>query len=128
MVVARLRCGGHKRLVLTAGLFSLAYFVLLLLVAAQAADSSPRGKPATTSNDFGVPQVRLINEAIERGWSNHQLVPSKAATDGEWCRRVYLDLLGRIPTVEELNDYANSRKRDKQVRRQAAPTSKGHDG
>jgi hypothetical protein len=80
------------------------------------ADSSPRRTTATKPHDFGVPQVRLINESIERGWSDHQLVPSKAATDGEWCRRVYLDLLGRVPTVEELNEYANSRKRDKRAR------------
>jgi hypothetical protein len=80
------------------------------------ADSSPRRTTATKPYDFGVPQVRLINESIERGWSDHQLAPSKAATGGEWCRRVYLDLLGRVPTVEELNQYANSRKRDKRAR------------
>ena len=52
-----------------------------------------------------IPEVALINDAIRKGWTDHNLVPSKAATDGEWCRRVYLDLIGRVPTVEELSAY-----------------------
>src|SRR5262245_55762417 len=52
------------------------------------------------SDDFGLPQVRLINTAIRQGWADHGFVPSQPATDGEWCRRVYLDLIGRLPTVD----------------------------
>jgi hypothetical protein len=44
------------------------------------------------------------------------LVPSPEASDGEWCRRVYLDLIGRVPTVDELNKYLADRKRDKRAR------------
>ena len=62
------------------------------------------------------PEVGLINAAIEQGWKANSLVPSKAATDGEWCRRIYLDMLGRIPTVEELEAYDADRKRDKRAR------------
>ncbi|HEX2477346.1 MAG TPA: DUF1549 and DUF1553 domain-containing protein [Lacipirellulaceae bacterium] len=66
--------------------------------------------------DVGPREIALINDAIEQGWKANSLVPSKAATDGEWCRRVYLDLLGRIPTVEELEAYDADRKRDKRAR------------
>jgi hypothetical protein len=66
-------------------------------------------------NDFAVPEVALINAAIQKGWVDHNLGPSKAATDGEWCRRVFLDVLGRVPTVDELNAYLADRKRDKRV-------------
>ena len=60
-----------------------------------------------------LPQVNLINEHIRAGWKDYQITPSKRATDGEWCRRVYLDILGRIPTVEELQEFVSSRNRNK---------------
>ena len=61
-----------------------------------------RRAAARRSTTSGMPEVALINDAIRKGWADHNLVPSKAATDGEWCRRVYLDLIGRVPTVDEL--------------------------
>jgi hypothetical protein len=78
---------------------------------ADAAHSAAKSRPAAGKNtdDFGYPEVALINDAIRKGWSDHDLVPSKAATDGEWCRRVYLDVLGRVPTVEELEAYLADR-------------------
>ncbi len=54
---------------------------------------------------FGIPQVKAINEQVAAGWADAGLQPSPAATDGEWCRRVYLDVIGRIPTVEELQEF-----------------------
>jgi hypothetical protein len=53
-------------------------------------------------DDFGIPAVRFINEQIATGWKEAGLRPAKPATDGEWCRRLHLDLVGRIPSVEEL--------------------------
>jgi hypothetical protein len=84
--------------------------------ASPATASAPAGKRGREPNDFGVPQVHLINDAIRQGWADHDLAPSPPATDGEWCRRVYLDLIGRVPTVDELNAYASDRKRDKRAR------------
>jgi hypothetical protein len=63
--------------------------------------------------DFGIPEVAMIDAAIQKGWIDHNLIPSKPATDGEWCRRVYLDVLGRVPTVAEVNAYLTEKKRDK---------------
>lgn len=54
---------------------------------------------------FGIPQVKYINEQIAAGWVDAGLQPSAAATDGEWCRRVHLDVIGRIPTTEELQRF-----------------------
>ena len=54
---------------------------------------------------FGVPQVKFINEQIAAGWVDGGLKPSDHATDGEWCRRVYLDVVGRIPTLAELKAF-----------------------
>jgi len=62
------------------------------------------------------PEVALIDAAIAQGWADQELAPSPPASDGEWCRRVYLDILGRIPTVTELRQYLSDRRRDKRVR------------
>ena len=53
-------------------------------------------------------QVAQIDKLVEQVWTDYDLKPSRAATDGEWCRRVYLDVIGRIPTVDELNEFVNS--------------------
>jgi hypothetical protein len=60
-------------------------------------------------------QVSRINELIERDWAEYGLKPSRDATDGEWCRRVYLDLLGRIPKVSELRDFVGSEEPNKKL-------------
>src|SRR5215510_15503759 len=77
-----------------------------MLVAAPtiAADSSTPTKGSAVA-DYGIPQVKRINEEIRRVWTDNNLSPSSVATDGEWCRRVYLDLLGRVPSVEELREF-----------------------
>jgi hypothetical protein len=72
--------------------------------------------PARTVAGATPPEVEIINAAIGEAWADANLAPSRAATDGEWCRRVYLDVLGRIPTVTELRQYLKDRKRDKRER------------
>src|SRR5215813_3290704 len=85
-------------------------------VAASSKPSTPLPRVQKKVSDFGVPEVGLINAAIQKGWSDHNLSPSKTASDGEWCRRVYLDVIGRIPTVEELSAYLSDHKTDKRER------------
>ena len=59
-----------------------------------------------TRTRIGEPaQVAEINRMIEEDWRKHGLKPSKDAEDYEWCRRVYLDVIGRIPTVDELQQF-----------------------
>ncbi|MDA7977918.1 MAG: DUF1549 and DUF1553 domain-containing protein [Pirellulales bacterium] len=52
--------------------------------------------------------VAQINSRIEERWQEESITPADWATDAEWCRRVFLDVLGRIPTVEESVDYVTS--------------------
>ena len=54
-------------------------------------------------------QISRINELIERDWKEYGLEPSKDATDGEWCRRLHLDLIGRVPTVKEVQAFVSDR-------------------
>jgi hypothetical protein len=69
-----------------------------------------------SSPDYGLAQVRQINDEIRRVWTDHQMSPSPAATDGEWCRRVYLDIVGRVPSVQELREFLASREADKKAK------------
>ena len=91
-----------------AGLVDCSFVRVAQTVVAADAATSPRRRRTSTAcgrarrATSASPEVALINEAIRKGWTDHKLAPSKAATDGEWCRRVYLDLIGRVPTVEEL--------------------------
>ena len=62
---------------------------------------------AADNEHYGIPQVKFINEQISAGWADAGLKPSDPATDGEWCRRVYLDIVGRIPSIRELQAFVN---------------------
>lgn len=59
------------------------------------------------------PAIIRIDQLIEQTWEEYSLKPSRLATDGEWCRRLYLDVLGRIPTVQELDGFTKSKDKDK---------------
>jgi uncharacterized protein involved in high-affinity Fe2+ transport len=54
---------------------------------------------------YGIPQVKFINQQISAGWADAGLKPSDPATEGEWCRRVFLDIVGRTPSVDELQKF-----------------------
>lgn len=67
-----------------------------------------------------IAQVELINATFEQQWKELGLVPSPVEDDPKWCRRVFLDLIGRIPTFEEMREFAqdrDSKKREKLVER-----------
>jgi hypothetical protein len=84
-------------------------------LSAKSAESPPKAIKAA-ANSYGIPQVAAINELVRKSWADHHLTPSLAATDGQWCRRVYLDVVGRIPRVDELErflgDHSPNRKLD----------------
>ena len=77
--------------------------------------SPPFSLAAGQPSDFDVPQVAEINQQILAGWNEYSLKPSGPATDGEWCRRVHLDLIGRIPTFNELKSFLKNRSSKKKL-------------
>ena len=88
--------------------------VCLVPAAAMAAEAKSAAKAA--SSDYGIAQVRRINDEIREQWTAFGLTPSKPADDGKWCRRVYLDILGRIPAVDELTAFVADKSPDKKVK------------
>ncbi len=91
-----------------AGTEALGRFVRVGAVVAGFAAALAAGAGRGESQHFGIPQVRFINEQVEGGWADAALQPSADATDGEWCRRVHLDLIGRIPTTAELQQFVEN--------------------
>lgn len=57
-----------------------------------------------------------IDAALRKRWADLGLKPSPPATEGEWVRRLFLDLLGRIPTVEEVKSFLDDRTPHKRAR------------
>jgi mono/diheme cytochrome c family protein len=57
-------------------------------------------------------QFNSVEEAIDtfiaEGWEWRRVTPAAAADDRTWCRRVYLDLAGRIPTRAESEAFLHS--------------------
>ncbi len=58
-------------------------------------------------------QVDLINQAMETAWADAKIRPSAVEEDLKWCRRVFLDVLGRIPSYDEMATFAKDRSPDK---------------
>jgi len=84
-----------------------------LLLAAFSSVPTPIWAQTSPGESASLPQVEFINQRIRAVWNDYEIKPSAPATDGEWCRRVYLDIVGRVPTVAELDAFVNSTEPDK---------------
>ncbi len=54
-----------------------------------------------------------VDAEIDAALRDAKIKPAGPATDAEFVRRVYLDLLGRIPTAEETKTYLDDKAADK---------------
>src|ERR1051326_8267681 len=54
-----------------------------------------------------------IDALIAEGWKENRVKPAAPVDDRTWCRRVYLDLAGRIPAQTELDEFLSTRSRTK---------------
>lgn len=57
--------------------------------------------------------VKKINELLRQSWVDNEVMPSPVAEDSEWIRRVYLDIVGHIPSVENVEDFLASKEPNK---------------
>ncbi len=62
------------------------------------------------------PRHNLIDDHVATGWERLRLTPSAAASDAKYLRRVYLDIIGQLPTVEETRAFLNDPIPDKRDR------------
>lgn len=64
--------------------------------------SKKREEFTTGSSDV---LISFINERIRQGWTDNEVEPSDVAGDGEWVRRVYLDIVGHVPPMEDVESF-----------------------
>ena len=58
-------------------------------------------------------QVEKIDLSMSANWSEFGIKPSPVEDDLKWCRRVFLDVIGRIPSFEEFSEFARDKAPDK---------------
>jgi hypothetical protein len=64
----------------------------------------------------GMAPEKAVDRFLELAWKLDKVTPAKATDDNAFARRLYLDLIGRIPTTEETRRFASDGKRDKRAR------------
>jgi hypothetical protein len=88
---------------------------ILAPAAASAAETAPPPKAVIDPADA---IVSLIDRGLAADWQARGISQAARAGDGEFCRRVYLDLVGRAPKIAELRGFladTDSQKRSKLV-------------
>jgi cytochrome c553 len=65
----------------------------------------PMGR-ATAGGDLEA--VGEVDRLVQRKWKDLGLAGSRRTTDGEFVRRIYVDLCGRLPTAREVVAFVNS--------------------
>ena len=63
-----------------------------------------------------MPPAKAIDRFLELAWKLDKITPASPADDRTFVRRIHLDLVGRIPTREEMENFLRDRTRDKRAR------------
>jgi len=77
-------------------------------------------KPAKSETKTKAPRnfnsvTDAIDALVSESWTENKIQPAVSVDDRTWCRRIYLDIAGRIPTQSELNEFVNSRAKPKRA-------------
>ena len=71
---------------------------------------APALAPALATKPLSDSEIIVaINDELARSWREAEIEPSETAGQNAWMRRTYLDILGRIPTIEELQTTRSQR-------------------
>src|SRR6516165_9552198 len=69
------------------------------------APTETKPTPALAAKSANAEYVRLINEKLAEKWQANKLTPSARCSDHEFIRRASLDIIGRIATPKEVNQF-----------------------
>lgn len=72
------------------------------VISAQESTGAKVSKFTTGSSD---PLINDINQFIRQGWEDNGVEPSEVADDAEWIRRVFLDLVGHVPSGKQVEEF-----------------------
>jgi hypothetical protein len=68
------------------------------------------------ANSPNVPENNFIDRLVFGKLRKLNIVPSELADDAEYLRRVYLDVIGTLPTAEEARRFREDRRPDRRAR------------
>ena len=68
--------------------------------------------------------AQKIDEIVGYGLKHKGVEPNALASDEQFCRRVYLDLVGRIPTREETIEFLSDTSSSKRAKKSATEWSR----
>ncbi len=72
--------------------------------------AAAQDSPESPTTGGSSPQTAKINELIAKGWESAGIKkPAERASDHEFMRRAFIDLIGRIPTPDEIRDFDRDR-------------------
>jgi len=57
--------------------------------------------------------IGFVNTQLRESWVANEVQPSDVAEDGEWLRRVHLDIVGHIPDLETTEKFLEDKSKDK---------------
>ena len=84
---------------------------------AEVSDNNSKTSDPNTSSRYASSAedatILTINNALRKAWQENGLRPAPKASDNQWCRRLFLDLVGRVPTVKELGQFQADKSRNK---------------
>ncbi len=72
--------------------------------------------PASKTLKVADSKASYVDQLIEDGWKTAGIKPAKEASPEEYLRRAYLDLLGRIPNVQEARAFLQTRESDRKAK------------
>ncbi len=63
-----------------------------------------------------LPEAAKIDEILAKDWEKRELKPNPIAPDEVFLRRVYVDVAGRIPTLDEAKAFLSSQEPNKRMK------------
>jgi hypothetical protein len=76
----------------------------------------PRSEVVSPETYAALPRNNGIDGHVWKKLSELNVLPSAPASDAAWCRRVYLDSIGRLPTPDEVKSFLSSTEPNKRER------------
>jgi hypothetical protein len=89
---------------------------VLALLSAVAARAQAGDVTRPKATDDAQALAAKIDDRLARYWKDKNIQPAPLAGDAEFLRRIYLDLIGRIPSVGEARQFLDDRAPDKRRR------------
>ncbi len=91
-------------------------FAMPGLIALAFAHPAPADDPGSKSTQTTGARLDFVDAMLKESWDLASIKPSKPASDEEYLRRAYLDVLGRTPNITESNAFLRSKEAGKRAK------------